>query len=256
MAASAPAPAPLPTATLNTVNQIVCNSDAYSDVSKVPSVTIKNRYFIHTSRSKHTQRYVLGTHLKTNYNLSPIHYGFLPNKYCIFFWIQLIRYDDINNALSLSIKNNIMPCISFVPTQGMLCEKTRFALTLYKYYGNNAWKYTPQTFHACYNRHNKKWNLSDHNLNGVFINKENVWITKTSTGSSGKNMYLFTGNSLNSLQLFLKQNYSQKMERNVNKSKRFKYLENYEKYINPNAHILLGINSIFIFIFIIDIQYI
>eukprot|EP01084_Bolivina_argentea_P178355 308314_1 len=248
MATEAPAPVPLPTtarsapaplpatAPIPNSNSIISNQNS-TPVPKLPSIVLKNRYFIHTQRNRHTQRYVIESYLKKHYNLSSISYGILPNKDCIFFWIQLIRYPDVNKALSLSINNNKMPCIAYIPTQGILCEKTRFALTLYNYYGTNAWKYTPQTFFVSYNRFQKKWNLSDY-LKQIFKDK-NVWITKTSTGSLGKDMYLFSGNSLKSLKTFLETNYTKTMQHLIYESKRFRYLEQYEKYINPNTNILL-----------------
>ena len=75
------------------------------------------------------------------------------------------------------------------------------------------------------------------------LKSNNVWIIKISTGTSGNNMYLFSGHSLKALERFLEDNYSATMERRM-RIRRYKYLAHFEKYINPNQKILL--NSVII----------
>eukprot|EP01083_Nonionella_stella_P125444 379438_1 len=193
-----------------------------------PSIKHKDQYFIRCQRTKYVLKYQLNTQLRNQYDMLPTTYDGLPNELCIFYWIQLVRNHDIHRALSKSLPR--LPCIAFVPSQGMLCEKARFAKTMYDYYGKRAWTYTPHTLYVTYNASTKQWNTSNHDLKSAF---NGVWITKTSTGSLGKSMYLFSGNSMQSLNAFLETNYSAKMERLVHRSKRYRNLRNYEIYINP-----------------------
>eukprot|EP01083_Nonionella_stella_P031342 85830_1 len=236
---SAPVPLPCPPPIPNTIST-ASNIDALTQLP--PLIEPKDQYYIRCQGKKFVLKYQLNTQLRNQYDLLPTTYDRLPNELCIFYWIQLVRNHDIHHALSKSLHR--LPCIAFVPSQGMLCEKARFAKTMYDYYGERAWTYTPHTLYVSYNASTKQWNTSHdshQDLKSVF---NGVWITKTSTGSLGKSMYLFSGNSMQSLNAFLETNYTAKMERLIHKSKRYKNLRNYELYINPQASTLL--NSVII----------
>eukprot|EP01084_Bolivina_argentea_P191056 328204_1 len=212
--------APLPTA----VNEFPANT---IPIPPINTVTLST-YFANLSKGRKKAN-VLKLCFK-KYGLSAIKDWLLPNKTCIFFWIQIMRFKDFNNVLSLSL--NKLPCISLIPTQSILCEKTKLPLTLYKYYGNNAWNITPKTFHVCFDPIHKTWNIT--NLIQQHLSNGCTWITKMNIGHGGKNVFLFGGNCLKSLQTFLSNNYTTLMIKQINQGKRFNNLKEYEKYSKNN----------------------
>jgi len=75
---------------------------------------------------------------------------------------------------------------------------------MYQYYGNLAWNYTPLTYHINYKPTTNTWNLGNlSNANFNDCNNDILWIVKTSGGSVGKDMHVFKGKNIETLNKFL-----------------------------------------------------
>ena len=208
MAAAAPLPtsAPLPAAapfpndsTLPTAVIPVAPpiSKDLLNRSKMP------KFFVNTKEKSHGKQWI--AKCLENMGMVEIKSGFLPNAKCAFIWCQreYAYHDDV-----LLCGKEIKPCIGFIPSQGLLVEKTKFAQTLHKYYGNDAWKLTPFTMDIQWDKSKEEWIITDQIKKLIESKQSNhVWIVKSNFGAQGSGISLYRGNTIQSFSDFLSTRY-------------------------------------------------
>ena len=125
----------------------------------------------------------------------------LPHDDIIFLWCKT---EYVHEAVDVLNGNEKAPCVAFIPSQGILCEKVEFAKLLHQYYGDSAWKITPRTLCCHWNETTKSWTMSSDLESLIESSPPNqVWITKSNCGSKGKSVKIFRGNSTESFRKYL-----------------------------------------------------
>jgi len=200
---TAPLPAPLP-GSLSVTN--VAELRSLPRLALLDENKEKEKYYIQFKYRSHGKQFI-GNHLQQQHQLEEIPHHRLPNKKVIFYWLQReYQYQDAS-VFHMETLAEVMPCIAYIPSQGLLCEKAKMANALYQYHGDYTWTFVPQTHHITYDFNSKSWDVS--NLKDVFKHKsdKDVWIAKSSLGALGKEVHLFVGNDIEALHTLLKTKY-------------------------------------------------
>ncbi|ETO07295.1 hypothetical protein RFI_30095 [Reticulomyxa filosa] len=119
----------------------------------------KEMFYIQFKYRSHGKQFIAG-HLQDKYNLEEIPFHHLPNKRVIFYWLQREYQYNEEQVFDLKSMEEVMPCIAYIPSQGLLCEKAKMAKVLYQYHGDYAWTFVPRTYYIKYDFHTKAWDVS------------------------------------------------------------------------------------------------
>ena len=140
------------------------------------STSGKAKFFMNVKQKSHGKQWICSCLKKKGYE--EILSCFLPDENTIFYWCQR-EYAFL--AEDLFTGNEKAPCIAFTPSQGILCEKVKFAKLLYGYYGDSAWDITPRTMSCHWNQTTKSWTVPPALEQLIESSPSNrVWITKSS----------------------------------------------------------------------------
>eukprot|EP01083_Nonionella_stella_P158657 516643_1 len=206
MAAPAPAPAPLP---LSVGDQ--ANADSIPIPPKLSDKLLNldkaDRFFVTSYPQKSHGKQWLCSSLQQS-GLLELTLSSLPHPKCAFYWVPRAYAYHPDRLFSGKERK---PCISFIPSQGLLAEKAKFARILYQYYGSDAWKITPRTFDCPYDTVHSKYTISKTLEECIESQSPNhVWITKPSFATHGNNICLYCGNRLKSFEEFITNKYNYK----------------------------------------------
>eukprot|EP01084_Bolivina_argentea_P086662 156624_1 len=138
--APAPAPAPLPFSvhdhtSFNNPNSIPI-PPPLSD--KLLNLGNASKFFVNDKQYSHGRQWI-ATCLNRS-GLIEVNSSLLPDPKCAFLFIQREYVYFPHELLS---GKELKPCIAFIPCQGLLAEKSKFARILHQYYGSDARKITP-----------------------------------------------------------------------------------------------------------------
>eukprot|EP01083_Nonionella_stella_P135191 411229_1 len=197
---AAPAPAPLP-GSIDEQPFLIPIPPPLSD--KLLNIDKTDRFFVNLKQKSHGLQWIASCLEQAG--LIEVGLSFLPHPNCVFLWIPREFAYFEHDLLS---GNETKPCISFIPCQGLLADKTEFGRLLYKYYGADAWKITPLTVDCHYDDTNQSWMIPKEVEQLIESKPSNhVWITKSSFGALGSGVFLYCGNTVKSFEEFIAKKY-------------------------------------------------
>lgn len=114
------------------------------------------RYWIDCKHKSHGKQWI-ARRLRTAHSLSEVPLSGLPHDKLVFMFLQKEYAYSIDSLCTPECWSSMMPCVAFLPTQYLICDKVHMARSLHSYFGEEAWSITPRTVEVHYSFDEDRW---------------------------------------------------------------------------------------------------